>query len=72
MASPATPNASPQVLQPLTKRNAWKSLQSHYEKVRDVHLRKLFADDPKRFARRQIEADMPQDWLRVPELGDRA
>jgi len=32
---------------PLTKRAAWKALEVHSSKVRDVHLRKLFADDPK-------------------------
>jgi glucose-6-phosphate isomerase len=25
---------------------AWKALESHYKKVRKLHLRKLFADDP--------------------------
>jgi len=38
---------SPQV-EPLTKRTAWKALQGHFEKMRDTHLRALFADDPKR------------------------
>src|SRR3954469_9708553 len=32
----------------LTQRPAWKALGDHYEKVKDVHLRQLFADDPKR------------------------
>ena len=32
----------------LTNRPAWKSLKSHYEKTRDIHLRQLFADDPNR------------------------
>src|SRR6188474_495076 len=27
---------------------AWKALESHYKKVRNLHLRKLFADDPTR------------------------
>ena len=27
---------------------AWKALESHYKKVRKLHLRKLFADDPSR------------------------
>jgi len=27
---------------------AWRALQSHYEKIKDVHLRRLFAEDPKR------------------------
>ncbi len=33
---------------PLTQRPAWRALQDHHAKVRDVHLRQLFADDPKR------------------------
>jgi len=35
-------------LAPLRQRPAWKALESHYPKVRELHLRKLFADDPKR------------------------
>ncbi|HSW97820.1 MAG TPA: hypothetical protein VLF89_08395, partial [Candidatus Saccharimonadales bacterium] len=26
----------------------WKALKEHFEKVKDLHLRQLFADDPKR------------------------
>ena len=33
---------------PLTARPAWKALQAHHEKVRDLHLRTLFEQDPKR------------------------
>ena len=33
---------------PLNKRLAWKALKAHYQVVRRVHLRQLFADDPKR------------------------
>src|SRR5438105_14249226 len=32
---------------PLTARPAWKALEAHYEKVRDIHLRALFEHDPK-------------------------
>ena len=32
----------------LTELPAWKALSAHYEQFRNVHLRKLFADDPKR------------------------
>ena len=32
----------------LTERPAWKALADHHAKLRDVHLRSLFADDPKR------------------------
>src|SRR5208283_1302136 len=41
---------------PLTQRPAWKALKSHYEKVRGIHLRDLFADDPKRGERLTAEA----------------
>ena len=33
---------------PLTQRHAWKALGEHYQKIRDVHLRTLFAEDPRR------------------------
>ena len=45
-----------QALKPLTKRKAWKALQAHYKKVRELHLRKLFADDPQRGERMTAEA----------------
>jgi glucose-6-phosphate isomerase len=45
-----------QVLEPLTKRTAWKKLQTHYKKIREVHLRSLFADDPERGGRMTAEA----------------
>jgi glucose-6-phosphate isomerase len=38
------------------KRNAWKLLETHYNKVKSLHLRKLFADDPKRGQRLTLEA----------------
>ena len=41
---------------PLTERNAWKALEAHHKNVRDLHLRKLFADDPKRGERMTAEA----------------
>ncbi|MCE5201252.1 MAG: glucose-6-phosphate isomerase [Synergistaceae bacterium] len=40
---------------PLTKRAAWQALEAHYPKVRDLHLRKIFADDPKRGERMVVE-----------------
>ena len=43
-------------VQPLTQRAAWKTLESHYEKLRNVTLRSLFADDPDRASRFTIEA----------------
>ena len=44
------------VIPPLTKRPAWKALAAHHEKVRDIHLRTLFADDAKRGERMTAEA----------------
>src|SRR5262249_41632320 len=41
---------------PLAERQAWKALQEHYKKIRELHLRKLFADDPKRGERMSAEA----------------
>ncbi len=43
-------------LEPLTRRKAWKALAGHYQKARKLHLRKLFADDPKRGERMTVEA----------------
>ncbi len=44
-----------QRIERLTKRNAWKALQTHYKQVREFHLRNLFADDPKRGERMTAE-----------------
>jgi len=52
----AMANATSQLLEPLTERRAWKALQSHYKKVRRLHLRNLFADDPNRGARMTAES----------------
>jgi glucose-6-phosphate isomerase len=40
----------------LTNRSAWKALAAHHERMRDAHLRQLFADDPKRGERLTAEA----------------
>ncbi|HEX3447503.1 MAG TPA: glucose-6-phosphate isomerase, partial [Isosphaeraceae bacterium] len=40
----------------LRDRPAWKALEAHYAKMRDVHLRRLFADDPGRGERLTAEA----------------
>src|SRR5215471_16667619 len=42
--------------QALTARPAWKALEAHHGKVRELHLRNLFADDPKRGERMTVEA----------------
>jgi len=40
----------------LTEGSAWKALVAHHDKIRDLHLRKLFEDDPKRGERMTVEA----------------
>jgi glucose-6-phosphate isomerase len=48
-------NSTAQIV-PLTERNAWKALEAHFESVRQLHLRTLFADDPQRGERMTAEA----------------
>ena len=49
-----TTTAAPKT-QVLTERPAWKALEEHYRKIRNVHLRSLFADDPLRGQRLAVE-----------------
>jgi glucose-6-phosphate isomerase len=49
LAEPLTTNAA-------TEQLAWKALEAHYKKVRRLHLRKLFADDPNRGERLAAQA----------------
>ena len=42
-------------INPLTRRPAWKALTAHYKAVKALHLRALFAADPKRGERFTIE-----------------
>jgi len=41
---------------PAVKRQAWKDLGAHYKRIAELHLRQLFADDPKRGERLTAEA----------------
>ena len=41
--------------EPLTERPAWKALKAHYDKIRNLHLRTLFAQDPRRGERMTAE-----------------
>ncbi|HEV2246918.1 MAG TPA: glucose-6-phosphate isomerase [Terriglobia bacterium] len=56
MAEPVRKGSKGQSARPLIERNAWKALQIHYEDVRRLHLRDLFATDPKRGERLTVEA----------------
>src|SRR5438067_12526831 len=40
----------------LTQPQAWNALAAHHQSVRELHLRKIFADDPKRGERMTAEA----------------
>src|SRR4030095_2339873 len=40
----------------LTNRQSWKALETHYESIRNLHLRTLFENDPKRGERFTLEA----------------
>ena len=40
---------------PLIETPAWAALQAHYEKIKAIHLRQLFADDPDRGAHFTVE-----------------
>ncbi|HET6325850.1 MAG TPA: glucose-6-phosphate isomerase [Planctomycetaceae bacterium] len=43
-------------LEPLRQRPAWKALETHYEAIRNRHLRELFAEDPQRAEKLSLEA----------------
>jgi len=48
--------AAAENLEPLPDRAAWKALEGHYQRVRGLHLRDLFAADPGRGERLTAEA----------------
>jgi glucose-6-phosphate isomerase len=41
----------------LTQRPAWRALESHFQQIKNTHLRQLFADDPARGERLTLEAE---------------
>src|SRR5215510_718570 len=49
-------NPQPEVKKRATKASAWKALASHHKETSKLHLRQLFADDPKRGQRMAAEA----------------
>jgi hypothetical protein len=50
-----TPSSTPQT-QSLTERPAWKTLAAHHQQIRNLHLRQLFAGDPRHDERLTSEA----------------
>jgi glucose-6-phosphate isomerase len=55
MAAPVGQSATGQPFQSLATTKAWNALSLHYQTVRDVHLRTLFAQDPARGERLTAE-----------------
>ncbi|HEV2382270.1 MAG TPA: glucose-6-phosphate isomerase [Terriglobia bacterium] len=56
MATRVGTGTKSQRIEPLTKRKAWKALETHHKQIRELHLRNLFADDPTRGERMTVEA----------------
>jgi glucose-6-phosphate isomerase len=48
--------SAPSTAQSLTERPAWKALEDHRRTIRNLHLRQMFADDPRRGERLTAEA----------------
>jgi glucose-6-phosphate isomerase len=49
-------HVQPLAKQTTTGHSAWNALASHYKTASKLHLRQLFADDPKRGERMAVEA----------------
>jgi glucose-6-phosphate isomerase len=56
MATHAAEEIKNPQIEPLTKRATWHALEAHSEKMRQTHLRSLFAQDPQRGERMTVEA----------------
>jgi glucose-6-phosphate isomerase len=56
MASSSSPMTNRPSSEPLTKRKAWQALQTHHTESRELHLRRLFAEDSNRGERMTAEA----------------
>src|SRR4051812_12125628 len=56
IVNPIPPETASMSDTPLRQRPAWKALEAHHQKIKDVHLRQMFADDPKRGERFTCEA----------------
>jgi glucose-6-phosphate isomerase len=56
MATPAAEGIGNPNLEPLTRLKSWIALEAHAQKIRDLHLKTLFSDDPQRGERMTVEA----------------
>ena len=58
-------------LAPLTQRPAWQALETHFQQVRDTHLRTLFANDPQRGQKFALDAvDIYLDYSKNRVTGE--
>ena len=48
MAKKTKSASKPSSIKPLSKRKAWADLKAHHARIRNAHLRELFAENPKR------------------------
>ena len=55
MATEVAAGTARRSIKSLRSRTAWKALQTHYKQIRGLHLRRLFAEDPRRGERLTLE-----------------
>ena len=54
-----------------TKTSSWRRLKAHFDQVKDLHLRELFAADPRRFAKLSLRfGDILVDYSKNRITGD--
>ena len=71
MVSATRPATETQNTSPLTQRSAWRALRTHFDSIREVHLRELFAKDPSRGERMTVEgAGLFLDYSKNRITGD--
>jgi len=56
MAKKTKSVSKPSSIKPLSKRKAWADLKAHHARIRNAHLRELFAENPKRGEQYSTEA----------------
>ena len=56
MAANPKAKTKPSTIKPLAKRKSWNALKEHYKKLKPIHLRELFEDDPKRGEKYALDA----------------
>ncbi|SPE31635.1 glucosephosphate isomerase [Candidatus Sulfotelmatomonas gaucii] len=71
MASATRPATETRSISPLIQRSAWKALKTHFDSIREVHLRELFAKDPSRGERMTVDgAGLFLDYSKNRITGD--